>query len=338
MQKTIRLLALLLAAQLVMAVAVGWFDRGLSSPADAAPLIAVGGDRIDRITIEGPDDAKAVLAKAEGQWRIANAGDFPADGKRVEQLLERLQGLHGATPVATSASARIRFKVDEREFERRILLATGDETVATLYLGTSPGLRRIHARVDGEEAIHSVELAAYDVPPGASDWEDKALLAFAQSEVRSLEVAGLRISKADAVARPDGSRPDESSDGGAKQAQAPEAGWVATGLDADERLAAEAVDKLVQRVADLRFVSVRGREARPEYGMEDPVLTMTLTRAGGEPLTYRLGKAPDADDYTLQVSNRAEFFNLGSGTARSLVEAAAREALVESPHEAAEDG
>ncbi|NLD55368.1 MAG: DUF4340 domain-containing protein, partial [Burkholderiaceae bacterium] len=254
MQKTIRLLALLLAAQLVMAVAVGWFDRGLSSPADAAPLIAVGGDRIDRITIEGPDDAKAVLAKAEEQWRIANAGDFPADGKRVEQLLERLEGLRGATPVATSASARVRFKVDEREFERRIHLAAADETIATLYLGTSPGLRRIHARADGKEAIHSVELAAYDVPANASDWEDKALLAFAPSELRSLEIAGLRISKPDAVAGADGSGSGESNEGGAKQAQAPEAGWVATGLDADERLAAEAVDKLVQRVADLRFV------------------------------------------------------------------------------------
>ena len=60
-----------------------------------------------------------VLAKADGQWRIADAGDFPADAKRVEQLLERLGGLRTGTPVATSASARARFKVAEREFERR---------------------------------------------------------------------------------------------------------------------------------------------------------------------------------------------------------------------------
>ena len=85
MRKTIGVLAVLLVAQLVVAAALGWLDRGLSAPAEAGPLLRMSAERIDRVTIEGPEAAKVVLAKADGQWRVADAGDFPADAKRVER-------------------------------------------------------------------------------------------------------------------------------------------------------------------------------------------------------------------------------------------------------------
>lgn len=353
MQKTIRLLALLLGVQLMVAVALGLSGSRLSVPAQAGPLVEVDKARVDRLTIEGPDSAKVTLAKVDGQWRLPDAGDFPADGKRVDQLLDRLVELKAGTPVANSRSAQERFKVDEKQFERRITLDAGSDTLATLYLGTSPGLRRIHARKDGEEAIHSVEFASYDAPARPADWEDKTVLAVPRSEVRAIEVAGLKIRRKDVDAK-DSAAKDTGQKDGAQQAAATgqtgavekadgadagagaaadDGGWVAEGLAADERLAGAAVDKLLDQLADLRFVEVRGREAKPEYGLDEPVLTLTLTRATGEPVTYRLGKAQDADDYTLQTSSRPELFLLGSGTAKSLVDAAKREALVgaESP-------
>src|SRR5690606_21219207 len=147
------------------------------------------------------------------------------------------------------------------------------------------------------------------------DWEDKTVLAVPRSEVRAIEVAGLKIRRKDADAK-DSAAKDTGQKDGAQQAAATgqtgavekadgadagpgagaaadDGGWVAEGLAADERLAGAAVDKLLDQLADLRFVEVRGREAKPEYGLDEPVLTLTLTRATGESVTYRLGKAQD---------------------------------------------
>jgi hypothetical protein len=196
-------------------------------------------------------------------------------------------------------------------------------------------MRRIHARADGEDAIHSVELAAYDVPAKASDWEDKALLAFPKAEVRTIEVAGLQIRKQDPAPADKAPQAADAKESG-KDAAAPT--WVAEGLDSGERLAAESVDKLAGLVADLRFVDVRGREVKPEYGLANPALTLALSRSGGEPVTYRLGKAAESEDYTLQVSSRPELFHLGASSAKALLDAARRDALVQKTAEGPKDG
>ena len=52
MQKTIRLLALLLGVQLMVAVALGLSGSRLSVPAQAGPLVEVDKARVDRLTIE----------------------------------------------------------------------------------------------------------------------------------------------------------------------------------------------------------------------------------------------------------------------------------------------
>lgn len=314
MKKTIQWLAVLLGAQFLLALTLGLSGTALTRTKGAdMPLLAFDKAAIDRITLEGPDQTKVVLAKKEGRWQLPDVGDFPADGTRVAQLLDRLAGLEGGDVVATTSGAHARFKVSDEALERRITLAKGDASQATLYLGTSPALRRLHARAEGSDDVHIVELAVFDVPVKAADWEDKALLTVPQAEIAAIDIDGLRIERGAG---------DGADDG--KDTQ-----WTASPLPEGKRLKADAAAKLARLLAELRFDAVLGKEAKPEYGLNEPALRLILTRKGGAPVDYRLGKAADKEEYTLEVSSRPEHFRLPTWTAKDLLDAAKREALLE---------
>jgi hypothetical protein len=74
---------------------------------------------------------------------------------------------------------------------------------------------------------------------------------------------------------------------------------------------------------------VLGREAKQTYRLDEPVLAMQLARNAGEPVSYRLGKARDEETYTLQTSLRPEYFRIDAATAKSLLDAARRESLID---------
>jgi hypothetical protein len=228
--------------------------------------------------------------------------------------------------MAVTSGAKSRFKVSSEAFERRITLAENDTALAILYLGSSPGPRRSYVRADGEDAIFSLELAAYEMPMQLAEWEDKRILQFPKTEIKALEVAGLRLEQS--------TQPAPSSDGTQTDDQPhpaiPSLAWEARELKGDRRLEIkpDAVDTLTRLVADLTFDRVLGRDLRQDYGLEKPLFTVTVTRKSGDTLTYILGKNPKTDDYTLKVSNRPEYFRLPSYQATALLEVADRTQLL----------
>ena len=316
MQKTIRLLALLLAVQVVAAVALGFSAPRLAARPDPVPLLALADAVPDRIAIANGDGDSVELIKTDAGWQVAVHDGFPADSAKVEGLLRQLRELTYRAPVATSSSAHARLKVAEDAFERRITLAAGEDTLATLYRGSSPSVRRMHARRADDNAVHEVEFASYEAPATASDWIDKTVLQLPADEVTALQVADLRL------VRTAPQQADEAADEAAEAGPA----WQAEGLDQPPNQAA--VDDLVRRLTQLRIGDVLGREARPEYGLEQPRLTLTLERGEAEPVEYRLGKMADEDGYVLKTSLRPEYFRLPSYTGEGLVEAADRETLL----------
>jgi len=326
MSKHIRWLGILLAVQLLMA---GGFNLStlwpLTQPG-AAPLVVVSQDHINRIVLEAPDHSKVTLVKERTNWTLPDLEQFPADSNRVNRILEKITSSKTSPPVAITAGAKTRFKVDDEAFERRITLAENDKPLAILYVGSSPGLRRSYVRVGGNDAIFALELAAYDVPVQLSDWEDKTVLHLEKNDITALEIAGLRIEQA---AQPASSPSSIQADNQPHPAVTPPT-WEAKGLEAGRRLELkpDAVDKLTRLLADLSFEKVLGRDLSPEYGLEKPLLTIMLSRRTGDTLTYFLGKSSKNNDYTLKVSNRPEYFRLPSYRATALLEAADRKQLL----------
>ncbi|WP_031432551.1 DUF4340 domain-containing protein [Methylomarinum vadi] len=250
MQKTVKILAVLLAAQLMLAAGTGFSDQEISAGNKPVPLVNFDGEKVDRITLEGPDDAKVLLEKKGGTWVLPDVADFPVNSDKVKQLFDRLEALRSGTPVATSYGAWERFKVGNEAFERRITLSDRDETVARLYLGSSPGMRLIHARDEACDAIHVVKMAANDVPVKASAWEDKSVLTLSKTAITA---NGLHIERSSSATKDVKVTEDSTT--------APT--WQAKGVPEGKRLKTEAVDKLVGLLADLRFDRVLGQEGKP---------------------------------------------------------------------------
>lgn len=208
MRTRIAALALLLAAQLALAAYLG-FGRTGAPPATAA-LSLPAAEAVETITIaaaadepaadRNPDDQPAPaepvsLLRREGRWALAEPAGLPADAARVDSLLTKLAGLRPGLPVADSKAARRRFAVADDHYERRITLQTADGE-QVLYLGTPAGTRRTHLRTAGDEAIHLVPLALYEVPADADGWLDKTLLQLPAETIEAIDVAGLRLTRA----------------------------------------------------------------------------------------------------------------------------------------------
>ncbi|MGQ9426546.1 DUF4340 domain-containing protein [Gilvimarinus sp. F26214L] len=332
MENKLKILAALLGVQLVLALGLGFGNSGLSPTGEPGPLLAVDKKEVDHITLQGPESGEVQLVKTEAGWTLPQLEGFPANEQRINQLLDRLNGLETAGAVARSADARKRFKVSDESFERKVVLARGDDDLATLYLGTSPGMRRIHARTGDDDAIYRVELAAYDVPADSDDWQDKTVLQFPKDRVTAIDVNGFTLERFESTdsARSDGE--DEASENSGE----PGPQWIArSGLEGGERLDVKAAERLAGLVANLEYSEVLGREAKADYGLEAPVLELNVTREEAETLLYQVGKSPETEEYTLKVSNRPEYFRLPAYRANPLLDASKRAALVHT--EAPED-
>jgi hypothetical protein len=319
MKKSISLLGALLVAQLLLAFGLSFTGPRLSARSADQPLFSLGGSDVDRITIEGPDKAKVVLAKGGGAWQLPDVGNFPADKARVDALVKTLEGLKEGMPVATTSQALARFKVGDDRFERRITLAGAGKTLATLYFGTSPSMREVHARRSGQGDVYSVAFATYQAPAKAANWEDNAILQVPKKDIEAIDVAGLHIVRVPSPVAPEAARPE----------------WAATGLTKGEALDTEAADKLAGLIADLRIDAVLGKVAKPDYGLDHPVLALTLVKTGGQKIEYALGKEKDGKTYILKASTRDEYFRLPDYTASPLLDAAKRDKLLaasKAPH------
>ena len=336
MNKNIVALAGLLAVQLIVAAGLGFARSGLSGPAKEVPLVALASHRIDRITIEGPGKARVVLAQAKGSWQLPELNDFPADQTRVKSLVDALGKLTEGLPVATTRGALTRFKVSDSDFVRRVTLSAAGKTIGTIYFGTSPSMREIHARREGQSAVYSVQFASWQIPARESDWEDKTLLQIPVRDIAALDVAGLHIVHAEDEAAASGKAGDaKANDAKASDSKAGDAkaaaklpAWQASGLAAGETLDPTAAASLAGSLADLEFDHVIKGTPPADDGLASPALELRVTKRGGASVVYRIGKSKDGKTYTLKSSARSEYFDVPSYAAEPLIAAASRDKLL----------
>lgn len=324
MQKMIGVLAVLLAAQLLLAVGLSYTGPDLAARSPDTPLFDLGGRSVDRIVIEGTDKQQLVLARQGDGWVLPGDDNFPADRSKVSQLVERLRGLKHGLAVATTKGAQTRFKVSDTAFERRVQLAQGDETLATLYFGTSPGLHQVHTRTQDDDAVYTTAFANYEASVKPGDWEDQAVLQFPRDEIESMDLG--QITLAHTPTSPSASPSAGTAPAGEKKQPPAGVAWSGTGLAAGEAVNQASADDLARQLAGVTIGSVLGREAKPDYGLDKPALTVKVERRGGKAVEYRLGKHDNT--YVLKASSRPEYFHLSANVADALLKAAGRNQLV----------
>jgi len=256
MGKTLGLLAALLLAQLALATFLFIRGNGFGTVQPDEALVTFEPAAVDRVTIRDGTGAQVELVKRDGQWQLPGHFDFPASASKVEALLKDLQGLRTRLPVSTSPEAFARFKVAADQFERRIDLRQGDKEVAVLYLGDSPGFKRLFARGGQGEAVFEVAYSAHQAGAKASDWTDKGLFALTTDQITGLSLNGMELKKHPVG---DGDPQSQARDGGQI---APDHIADDSSQDARERLAGDKSQPAQDHIAEDEGQNTQDRIAK----------------------------------------------------------------------------
>ncbi len=281
MKKTITILSTLLILQLGMAAALRLERPSHEAFQAREPLLTFNASAVDAITISSDDGTALSLRQQDGAWRLPALGGFPADAAAVQRLLAKLAALKQGWPVATTTAAAQRFKVAEDDFERKIVLSHGDQTLAELYVGTSPGLRKVHVRRPGQQAIYAVAFNTFDAPLKSEDWIDKHIAQVGQDKLQRIELPTFTlVHEAD--------------------------GWRLADLKQNEDMLQDETGKLVGQVTTITITSVLTK-APPRIGK--PVLQYTLALNSGDRQTFSFYQAGD-EGYLLKTSRRQEYFKV----------------------------
>ncbi len=340
MQRWIPFLAVLLGVQLVIAAWLGLRPDQLAPGRPSTALLPADIASADRLEVFGPTssaspgraDADAnksagdsaphtpthvVLVKHDGRWTLPDDYGAPADSARIEGLLKQLASVRRGFPIATSHAALARFKVGDKDFERRLVASRGGKPVSTVYLGESAGPRKADARTAQDQAVYSVDLAAYDFPSDASGWVDEAALARNADKLSEVDVS---VPGHEPIALVHSTV--KAADGAAA------AEWNGKGLASDRRIDEKDAQALAAAIANLKFQSVLGTQAQAVWQQDHPELTLTLKDAKGSPATWTLSKASTGDMQVLKSSEHPWFVKLESWNAKQLLQAAAPDKLV----------
>ncbi|MEC8056891.1 MAG: DUF4340 domain-containing protein [Pseudomonadota bacterium] len=191
MKKKIPLLAGILVLQLVVAFSVFLWSETRTGDFSSEPLMSFVPAQLDKLTVSD-GVSEVVLSKKGEQWQLSGTG-LPIAEDKLDRLLEKLKGLQTSWPVTTTSSSHERFEVSDSKMRRKISLYQGDKTVAELYIGTSPGFKKSHVRVDDRDEVYALEFNAYDVPATTKEWLDKSLLAV--KSVTKIKGKGYSLSK-----------------------------------------------------------------------------------------------------------------------------------------------
>lgn len=165
------LLMALIAVQIVIVVAI-WLV-GLQGPKDPEPFLQFEMGSVDNFTISSSDESISLTFEDE-KWRLPDGN--PADTRKVERVLERLSQTTVDWPVATSEGTAKRFEVTKDSFQKQISVLAGDETLADVYIGTSPSFRKVHARAVDGGPVYAIEFASHEAGTTLNSWLDKSLL------------------------------------------------------------------------------------------------------------------------------------------------------------------
>lgn len=235
-----------------------------------------------RVVIEGKDDERITLVRHGEDWSIEELDDFPADGEKVEQLLEDLERIEVRRPVVTSSRYHEAFKVTDEDRAARVKVYDGDEVRADLIVGSSANYRTTNVRLGDEDEVYEIQgLAPYDVRPAQSTWIEKKLVDLPSAEIDRLSL---------------------TNSAGQFELEKRDGDWAVVSPEdkQDEKLDQAKIDALVRAATSLQLSDAVGPVDDAAQGFASPAATLVL-RGGPEGAA---DEASGALDLTLIVGDK----------------------------------
>ena len=291
MSRTNRILAVVLAIQIVL-VAVAFWPRSASVAGGESLLAGLEAEQITQLTISDATGKQIKLAKEMGNWVLPEADDYPCLANKAPEFLEKIVALKTNRLVTQTPASHKRLKVAADAFERRLELELADGTTHRLYLGTSPSYGAIHVRADGQDEVYLASLSASEAGVNASNWVDTLYFSLTQDQIVAMTLEN-----------GNGRFEFEKDDAGA---------WAMKELAAGETLNENNVTGLANRVASLRMLRPLGKTEQSEYGLQEPLAVITIQTREGEVNTksyaIRVGAKSDEDNSYVVISSESPYY------------------------------
>ena len=285
MSRSVKLLLLLLVLQ---AGLVAWVNFQGDEPGAVEadePLLALDLEGVDAVTIERKGDAPLRLARKDAGWVLSGKGDFPVASAKFEEFTEKLLKARRSWPVGRTLVAARQLRVTEEDFERRVRFLKGTEVLGDVFLGSSPGFRKVHARLDGDEHTHAIEFNAFDAPSDAGSWYDTEVLKTAVEDIARIDLGVYALKAVDGGFQVEGLRKNEETDGGP-------------------------VKELVERVAGVGFSEVLSKDGKARFDAGRPILEYVIETKAGSAVTHTVVSPKEGDHYVLKSSALSHYFEV----------------------------
>jgi len=280
------ILGAILLAQLLLVAAFVLNDRG--DDGSSTKLLDFDPATVDRVLIA--DQTESIeLERKDSKWLI---GAVPVDAAKADKLVNDFANFASPWPVSTTESSTGRFEVTSVKFQRHLTFYKGEEVVGDVWLGTSPGFQRVHARREGSDSVYSVAFSNFQAPVKAEEWLDKALLA-ADGAVKS-------------VVSPVGFKLEKGKEG-----------WLLDGVAANQEMSTSFAERFENlRVLGLGDVAAVGQDAaRTDKG------AFTVVDGKGE-YTLQLKQGAGENEYFLSSSRIAGSYKLAAYLAEQMLQGA----------------
>jgi hypothetical protein len=309
-----QVLTVVLVLQIALAVVLFW-PRQPAAAIGEPLFVGLEVDQVIRLTLSDETGETVQLSRSGAAWVLPDAGNYPVTEGMVPDLLSKIGALKASRPVAVTEDSHARLKVAEGQFASRVEMLLQDNSLRTLYVGTSPSYGATHVRVANQNEVYlASDLSSADVATRLAGW-----IATSYFSVQAQEVVAVTLEN-------DNGTFDFTKEGD---------DWTMAGLEEGETASSNNIFSVVTRATSVQMQRPLGTELKPSYGMHDPnaVLVIHARAPEGTVSTYTLhvGAQSEQDrSYVLKSSESPYYVSVAEYTAMDWVEKT-REELLEQP-------
>lgn len=307
MKRMINILAIVLLLQLALFFGFRMTEVDTSEFRSNERLLAFSPEQVDQLLIEDGEQQKLLLKKTEDQWVLPDYDNAVVDAEKVASQLNTLTSIKRTWPVAQTTEAVKRFKVADDDFEKRLAFKAGDQELATLLLGSSPGFKKVHSRLQAEDQVFDIPYSTYQASLKTADWINKQVLHLDSKQIAVIELPDVTL----------------QHDG---------ADLLVPDLAENEQLDHDQAKKLLEKISKLDVVDIEPNASLPEA--ESDLLSINVTLSDGNSRQYHFSKQDDRS--LLKVSGVEQTYKI-SGSSFDEMKKANRESLINVVESSEED-
>lgn len=293
-----QILLIVLLVQIGLGVWIFW-PRPAASQASDPLLGEISADDITALTISDSDNA-ITLTKEDGEWVLADAGDYPANSETVTSLLEDFEAVVTNRLVTQTEASHKRLQVAPDEFNRHIEITLTDGSTRDLYIGSTAGAGATHVRLDDEPEVYLTgEVSPWDINTQAAGWIDTLYFTVPQTATTKLTL---------------------ENESGTLEFVREDDAWTLSDLAEDETFNESAFTSLLGQVTSVRMTEPVGQEEQASFGLDEPLATVTLETDDGVRTLLVGAQDPEDNSYIIKASDSPYYVRIAEFTGSNLID------------------